>query len=31
VEKPIGGDYWVIMRQQERQDWFFAGYVQELD
>ena len=31
VEKPIGGDYWVIVKQQERKEWFFAGYVQELD
>jgi hypothetical protein len=31
VEKQSGGEHWVIVKQQERKEWFFAAYVQELE
>jgi hypothetical protein len=30
VEKQIGGEYWVIVKQQERKVWSFAEFVQEI-
>jgi hypothetical protein len=29
VDKEIGGQRWVIVRQQERQAWSFAGFLQD--
>jgi hypothetical protein len=29
VEKPIGGQSWVIAKQQERRAWSFVGFLQE--
>ena len=30
VEKQIGGEYWIIVKQQERKVWSFAEFVQEI-
>jgi hypothetical protein len=29
VDKEIGGQRWVIVKQQERQAWSFVGFLQE--
>jgi hypothetical protein len=31
VDKEIGGQRWVIVKQQECQTWSFAGFLQEDD